>query len=198
MGWTFTHAELKYNSCFVNRKLEMDVRLHGGYDRVLKSKMVGYTYYGAIETIKDNTRKVYAVICLTGEVNKVPQLRLNFAFKRIFETDNPPYYDCPKSILKLLTPTDDESANEWRQKCWDHVKAGRSKKIKSLNFGDRIICTERNGVERVLVKHEPDDRHRKWYWYDPESDTAFHRRRAREENTRLYTENETLELPQWM
>ena len=29
----------------------------------------------------------------------------------------PYYYDCPKGILDLLTPTDNECANDWRRKC---------------------------------------------------------------------------------
>ncbi|MDN5375448.1 MAG: hypothetical protein PWQ39_488 [Thermacetogenium sp.] len=39
-----------------------------------------------------------------------------------------PYcYDCPERILKLLTPTENEWANEWRRKCWERIEAKKKR-----------------------------------------------------------------------
>jgi hypothetical protein len=55
------------------------------------------------------------------------------ALKAIDETSGPFAYDCPKSVFKLLTPTDSKFANEWRSivaKSYDAPK---------LENGDKII-----------------------------------------------------------
>ena len=44
----------------------------------------------------------------------------NFAYKPMDETMGPYCYDCPVSILKLLSDTDNDYALAWRQKCWDN------------------------------------------------------------------------------
>lgn len=43
----------------------------------------------------------------------------NFWYKPMDETMGPYYWDCPKRILDLLSPTDNEVALNWRQSCRD-------------------------------------------------------------------------------
>ena len=144
MGWTSYHAtrfkEVKrgYKSTMtVDVKREMDEEIFrewetsNGNCKLIKSAMYGSTYYGAIQKTNNNTKEseVFAVVVLTSvENNKF----FNMSYKDMDETMLPFYYDCPESILKLLTPTDNENANIWREK-----------------------CRKRNKDKKVLAKHEP-------------------------------------------
>ena len=55
-----------------------------------------------------------------------------------------PYsFDCPVGILDLLSPTDNELANEWREKCRQSAKDKAAKKqfiklLKDIEVGQRI------------------------------------------------------------
>lgn len=44
-----------------------------------------------------------------------------FAHKILSEEEGPVVSECPETILRLLTPTKDESAQEWRRRCWRNV-----------------------------------------------------------------------------
>ena len=120
MGWTGIHAT-HYRGGKINRKAEMDERWtqteHDGYPEltVLKSSMVGSVYYAAIQ-IKRNgiIESVFATTALTSSNMRE---YFNFLYKDIDETAGPYDCKCPKGILDLLTPTDNEYANEWREKC---------------------------------------------------------------------------------
>lgn len=43
-------------------------------------------------------------------------------FKVMGEECGPYYYNCPKKILKMLSPTDYKTAIEWREECWKNFK----------------------------------------------------------------------------
>ena len=123
MGWLEYHASY-YKNGKVDRKAEMDAR-HNWEDEsrkveVLKSSMVGSTYYAAVKSFnKTNGYEcVVAAVCLTSTNNKD---YYNFAYKGMDETCGPHKYDCPKGILDLLTPTESEYANEWRKACYENL-----------------------------------------------------------------------------
>ena len=144
MGWTSYHAtrfkEVKrgYKSTMVvDVKREMDEEIFREWEtsndncKLIKSAMYGSTYYGAIQKTNSDTKEseVFAVVVLTSvENNKF----FNMSYKDMDETEHPFYYDCPESILKLLTPTNNKNANIWREK-----------------------CRKRNKDKKVLAKHEP-------------------------------------------
>ena len=130
MGWTSYRAthykwvgegfDRKY---IVDRKAECDQLFNWNDDyrecAVLKSTMVGSTYYAAVKFTKDEYSSVGAVICLTStDIND----GFNFSYKDMDETMGPYKYDCPKGILDLLTPTDSEYANSWRAKCREQLE----------------------------------------------------------------------------
>lgn len=47
----------------------------------------------------------------------------------------PNCFDCPKSILDLLTKTDNEYSNEWRKRCYEQLaKAKEKAKIKKTDY----------------------------------------------------------------
>lgn len=122
MGWTSQRATF-YKNGTVDRKAEMDnyykeedsVNKKYHY-RTLKSAMVGSTYYAAIERTNNETqeKEVFAIICLTS-VNMDDYY--NFSYKDMDETMGPNERKCPIGILNLLTPTNYQWANEWREDC---------------------------------------------------------------------------------
>ena len=164
MGWTTCHATCyktmkkgfkSYST--IDTKKEVDTNVFGEWEpfgralhyKTLKSAMYGSTYYGAIEQVNTITkeRKVFAVVTLTSVNNKE---YYNFSYKDMDETEHPFYYDCPESILKLLTPTDNENANIWREKC---RKRNKDKKV--LAKHEPIILTLK---APLLSGHKPGDR----------------------------------------
>ena len=135
MGWTGCHAT-HYKNRKVDRKAECDAMFNcdmvdnKGKFEVLKSSMVGSTYYAAVkitEYAEPERAKVVAVVCLTSTNSKD---YFNFSYKDMDETENPFRYDCPKRNLDLLTPTENEYAIEWRKQCYENLK--KKNNLKSL------------------------------------------------------------------
>jgi hypothetical protein len=128
MGWTSYHAT-NYKNGKVDRKAEMDNLFTWSNNqismKVLKSSMVSTIYYAAVEEIRDGKRTVFAAVCITAGADRSDPY-FNFAYKDMDETMGPCYYDCPKSILDLLTETDNEAALEWREKCREAKTAKRT------------------------------------------------------------------------
>lgn len=133
MGWTtcFTASEWKYQGSrrVVDRRKECDRLLTWtskdkdgniiAVNNVLKSAMVGSTYYAAVEKKKtDGTREVWAAVFLTCGRSSDGTI---WGYKDMDETMEPYYYDCPAGILALLTPTDNERANNWRKACRENL-----------------------------------------------------------------------------
>lgn len=119
MGWTSYHAT-HYKNGRIDRKAEIDSLWETDANfKVLKSSIVGSTYYAAIE----GNDCVFGMVILTRTDIKY---YFNFSYKEISEDMGPYYYDCPKGILDLLTPTDDEYANAWRKRCYENIKAKKN------------------------------------------------------------------------
>ena len=150
MGWTnYRATHYKWvgkgtkRSYVVDRKAECDAYfmegLNQGYYDVLKSSMVGSVYYAAVKSLqrysKDddgneiivdiptNEQQVFGAVFLTSTNNKD---HLNFSYKDMDESYGPCYYDCPKGILDLLTPTNNEYAINWRAKCREQLEKKRN------------------------------------------------------------------------
>ena len=159
MGWTSYHAG-HYKNGKVDRKAECDAYflegLNRGHYEVPKSAMVGSTYYAAIKPLKkingsdENGNYIYidipveeqqisAVVFLTSTDMKD---YFNFSYKDMCESMGPHRYDCPKSILDLLTPTDNECANEWRKACYANLaKKNSHNSLSKLPLGSVIQFT---------------------------------------------------------
>ena len=138
MGWTSYHAT-HYKNGKIDRKAECDAYfmdgLNKGHFEVLKSAMVGSTYYAAVqgivknvgknesgeniyEPLPENERTTFGIVFLTSTDRKD---YFNFSYKEMSESMGPYSYDCPKGILDLLSPTDNEYANEWRKACYENI-----------------------------------------------------------------------------
>ena len=161
MGWTSYHAE-HYKNGKIDRKAECDAYflegLNRGFYEVLKSSMVGSTYYAAVKPLKKyggkdkngitiaidipkEEQRVFAVIFLTSTDMKD---YYNFAYKDMDESCGPCHNDCPKGILDLLSPTDNENANEWRKACYErhaNKKKNHTNSISRLPIGSVIKVT---------------------------------------------------------
>lgn len=167
MGWTSYNAEF-YKNGKVDRKAECDKmytqKEHNGYPKltVLKSVMIGSVYYAAVESIKNNNRNVFAAVVLTStNTNDY----YNFSYKDMDESIAG-FYDCPKSILDLLTPTDNEHALEWRRLCKENFEKKRNKKTKTtLPVGSVIEYKNYDGEIIKLKKMPPNNMQFKRCWW---------------------------------
>lgn len=126
MGWTYYYAKY-WKKGKIDRKQELDSMFTNEHYEVVKSRLVGTTYYGAIKH-KDKDI-VFGVVCLTKTDG------YDFGYKDMDETMGPYAYDCPKSILDLLSPTDNEIANNWRKACRERLE---KTKLSDLPIGSRI------------------------------------------------------------
>ena len=183
MGWTSYHVEPTYNpkakKYTVDRKVECD-RLFNqdmvtyndntiiGKFEVLKSCMVGSTYYAAVKRTKFATETnpaesyVFAAIVLTSVDSKD---YFNFSYKDMDETVGPYQYGCPKSILDLLSPTDNEYAKKWRERCYEVLKEKKNPNtLGNLPVGSEIKYINHNGEEVVLFKHPAAYQFKRPFW----------------------------------
>lgn len=181
MGWTSMNVPTKYKNgkIIIDRKEECDKLFNQdmvafdsnkviGKFKVLKSAMVGSTYYAAVKRTEFATEDkpensiVFAAICLT--LTNIKEY-YNFSYKDMDETCGPYQYNCPQSILSLLTPTDNKYANEWRKACFEALKQKRDRvSLSSLPVGSEIKYTKYDGTEIILVKHAPAYQFKRTFW----------------------------------
>lgn len=171
MGWTFYNSNYFTKSGAVDRKKECDLLITAENDKrkqtVLKSKMVGSTYYAAVEDFRKETneRKVFAIVILTSS-DKANGY--NFGYKDLDEFMGPRESKCPNSILDLLSPTDHEWALAWREKC---RKFNSVKPLSALPIGTMIQYTRGDGEIRRLIKCSPNYQFKRPFWYCPDDNT---------------------------
>jgi hypothetical protein len=151
MGWLFTH---KPHGMSVKDFFEENFNYNrdGRYGRILDCAVVKRTAYIAYEAGSDDgNRSVFGVVCL---LDYRPKECHNFGYKDMDETMGPYFYDCPERILKLLTPTENEYALEWREKCWERIRSQQNKpKLKKgllIEFAHPIKFA--SGVEVKLFR----------------------------------------------
>jgi hypothetical protein len=129
MGWTGVHNPYKTTKEYI--KNEWFTYSDKEKFEMLALSMVGNVAYMAIKYIP--TGEVYAEVVLTSVNNKDYH---NLSYKEMSENCGPYYYNCPSSILKMLTPTDNEQSNEWRAKCWETIN--NKKKTPKIENGTTI------------------------------------------------------------
>lgn len=190
MGWTGQHATY-YKKGTVDRKAECDAYfmegLNAGHYNVLKSALVGSVYYAAVQTLKRNTgrkdengnfiiedipedeRETWAAVFLTS-VNSRDYF--NFMYKDMSETMGPCEDRCPASILKLLSPTDSEWGNEWRERCRKRIEEKKNPRtLSNLPIGAVIRFTQLNGKVIELLKHPAAYQFKRPFWYNSNDNT---------------------------
>ena len=137
MGWVHCFDGRRLPNGKIDRRYECDKLLtwdtkdkDGNLittNRVLKSAMVGSTYYAAVESRSAwGARKVWASIFLTCGQTKHDHTA--WGYKCMDESMGPNESKCPASILALLTPTDSQWANEWRERCRKNIAAAAERR----------------------------------------------------------------------
>lgn len=165
MGWSFRHASEYKKNGQVDRKAECDKNYTWSNDKmnvsVVKSVMVGSDYFAAIRCIENGKETIEAVMCLTkGPDRSDPYF--NFGDKSIPHTDSD---HCPTSIIKLLSPSDDEREMKWRRDCEAYAK---KPKLKDLPVGTMITFDWWDGTKYTLEKMPPKYQFKRCWWYDAE------------------------------
>jgi hypothetical protein len=102
--------------------------------RVITTHKKGGVVYAAVRHHTDD--KVFALVLLVERRDGV------VFTKAMTDPEGLCYYDCPASILDLLTPTDDEYANRWRQRCRDRAAHPKPRKGQQVRFAQTISFTD--------------------------------------------------------
>ena len=201
MGWTGYEPQYFKESGAVDRKKECDSYFLEGLNRrhfnVKKSVMKGNVYYAAVENLskydpvtrsyedlKEEDKNTFGMVILTSVKNGM------FYYKEMSEDVYPGYYDCPDSILDLLTKTDSLNALDWRTRCRENNESKRNDWLKKVPLGGKIVYTDHKGEEHILIKHAPGYQFKKWFWCEPKSRTYFRKSTVTSENSRIYKEEE--------
>jgi hypothetical protein len=148
MGTTCSHkpANVKATDFLIDNHLTWDShdKETGDKHTVLATALVGMReFYAAVEHVKaDGTREVWAAVL---KVSWYPKDHYNCCVKAMSEFEGPYCHNCPEKILKLLTPTDSEYANTWREKCWANVN--RKKVVKKVGDVVRLYDHDYKLVE---------------------------------------------------
>ncbi len=113
-------------------------------------------FYAAVKT--HSSGEVWALVVLMGRHGGT------FYYKEMDEGMGPGEAECPAEILDLLSPTDNQWANEWRERCRKHAVLKAASQIpagtvvrfdRPFNFG--------NGKSADRFRYTPEGR-RKWWW----------------------------------
>lgn len=148
MGWITCYSANNFKSSgkygfVVDRKKECDDILTQpgtNWQKVLKSAMVGSTYYAALRV---SSEKVIGVVILTCGKGKDGTL---WGYKVMDESMGPCEDRCPAGVLALLTPTSSLIAKEWRARCQTNIlNAAKKRKYGALPI---------NALQGVIVKDE--------------------------------------------
>lgn len=134
MGWTHCFDGRRKPDGTIDRKFECDRLLTWetkdadgnitSSGKVLKSAMVGSTYYAAV---KNHKGEVWAAVFLT--CGRTRHDGTAWGYKDMEETMGPNEDKCPASILALLSPTENKWANDWRERCRNNIaKAAEARK----------------------------------------------------------------------
>jgi len=147
MGWTYSHKDKSETVFdFFSRQFdyENEVSIGKVVDCAVKNFKTAYIAF-KVDYKKTNETKIVAIICL---LNYARNSYYNFGYKDMDETMGVFETDCPERILKILTPTDNETAMNWREKCWNKIKS--NKKRPKMKVGDVIVFEDNlsftNGV----------------------------------------------------
>lgn len=82
--------------------------------------------------------------------------KYEYAYQGFSEIAGPYMYDCPERILKLLTPTQDVSALEWRSSCYQRLA---DKKTIVMKPGQVFV---RQGQKPIVLQRPYGNSKQKW------------------------------------
>lgn len=127
MGWTYTHRGSQPVKEFLRDQI--DCENDAGKWEMLDCAIVKFrTAYMAVRITRPGQEPY--VVAFVFLLDYRPKEDFNIGYKDMDEFMGPYQCDCPERILKLLTPTDSEWANEWRRKCWANIERKKSIKLR--------------------------------------------------------------------
>jgi hypothetical protein len=136
MGWTSMAKPDNFNTKkFFEQEFNTDKHL------VLDCKVKNRVAYIALKNLEEN--KVVAMVCILEFKNG------EFAYKDMDETVGPCYYECPESILKLLTEPLNDYSKAWREKCWQRIN-NKLEKGSIIKFQEKFVF--RSGLNEDTFK----------------------------------------------
>ena len=104
MGWTsYYRDDNESDAEHIQRQVL------GSRNEIVESATVGTTFYAAVR-VKE-TGETFGLVVLQERADG------EYAYKAMGEDEGPYYFDCPVRVLDALTPTDNETANGWREAC---------------------------------------------------------------------------------
>lgn len=130
MGWDGILISEPHKT--VSEKLAVYFKYHGFCENeIVKATIKNGVVYGAIRNLKTND--VWAMISLLKF--RKDGLQTEMLAKNMSEEMLPNCFNCPKSILDLLTKTDNEYSNEWRKRCYEELAKQKEKaKVKKTDY----------------------------------------------------------------
>ena len=136
MGWTYFNKPANVKQWFEEQLTWENEKVK---TTCLKSAVKLKEAYAAVETIHKNTdkREVWAAVFML-DYRKDPNDYYNFGYKDMDESVGPYNYNCPANILDLLTPTDSEYANKWREQCRKRLNRPKIKTGDTIKFKDPV------------------------------------------------------------
>lgn len=170
MGWTFQPAKHYNNAHKINRKAECDDLINNsGTLRVEKSAIVGATYYaavtrtgkyenGGIVTLSPDKQHTFGAVIRTSVRSND---YYNFGYKEMDESMGPYQYDCPKNIIELLSPTNDQCTLDWRNNCLKRASE-KTNSLRNLPIDTIIETPDGKQYRKCPAGHQ----FKKPYWYD--------------------------------
>jgi len=169
MGWTTMRKPDDVAEWFREKFTRKN---ENGTRRVLDVAIVNRSEaYAAVEDTKpDGTREVWAATYL---IQFYPNAAdgCTFGYKDMSEHMGPGIASCPARILDLLTPTDSEYANRWREDCRARLERRAANKLK---VGDYIRFAEpltygKGAMEVRTFAYAQDGRRTFFYAIDEET-----------------------------
>ena len=150
MGWDYHHEVAPYDRRSICRR-----QIGNGHE-VVRDAVVGTTYYAAVRSPHDGS--VYAAIILT-HIDRSDYC--NFGMKFMDEECGPYESRCPESVLRKLSPTDNQYALEWRERC--RAFKDERKPMFDAPIGTRLKVVLKSGQERIVYKREPNFQFKTWW-----------------------------------
>ena len=129
MGWDFSHRTKGMSNREFFTKDWKGITIHA--DSTIEN-----VWYAAAEH-ESEPGKIFALVYL---ISRAPNSYFNFGYKSQSEDMGPNASKAPAKILDLLSPTDNEYALAWRERCRSHAEFKASRpSLAGLKHGDVVI-----------------------------------------------------------
>jgi hypothetical protein len=114
------------NFDFCSREFN-SIKASDDYGKVIACASFLTEIYLAYEVQRPGEEKIVtALIC---KIDWEPRNKEGhtFGYKEMSEDCGPCQTRCPERILKLLTPTENKYAQDWRNECWENIKKAKER-----------------------------------------------------------------------